>query len=44
MIKIIYKKSRISSQKENSDYKGSISMSKNIANNIGNCHVENISL
>ena len=45
MIKIIYKKSRISLHKKSSDYGDSKKyISKNIANNIGNCHVVNTSL
>ena len=45
MINIIYKKSRISLHKKSSDYGDSnIYISKNIANNMGNCHAENTSL
>jgi hypothetical protein len=45
MINIIYKKSRISLHKKSSDYLDSKkNTSKNMANNIGNCHVENTSL
>ena len=45
MIKIIYKKSRISLHKKSSDYGDSnIYISKNMANNMGNCHAENTSL
>ena len=45
MINTIYKKSRISLHKKSSDYMESIRQtSKNMANNIGNCHVENTSL
>lgn len=45
MINTIYKKSRISLHKKSSDYMDSKkNTSKNMANNIGNCHVENTSL
>jgi hypothetical protein len=45
MINTIYKKSRISLHKKSSDYLDSKkNTSKNMANNIGNCHVENTSL
>jgi len=45
MINITYKKSRISLHKKSSDYLDSKkNTSKNMANNIGNCHVENTSL
>lgn len=41
----MYKKSRISLHKKSSDYLVSKkNTSKNMANNIGNCHVENTSL
>lgn len=41
----MYKKSRISLHKKSSDYLDSKkNTSKNMANNIGNCHVENTSL